>query len=152
MARSTDPTFGTGFSESDFRTNIRNVMNMGLPQNEDERATFVWDPEYDYTIESPDGDPYDFSQTPIATNAPENVQIPVAVEFVSNRTEGGSAIGEFDNPRVIITVLDEDYELVKTADKVLLGGNTYTIRFWAPPVGLFGVTVYQAYLNAEDEA
>ena len=152
MATSTDPTFGAGFDPDEFRKNIRLVMNMGLPEAESERVTFRWKSTYDYTIEDPDGDPYDWSSTPIAQDEPEDVQVPAAVEFVSNRTEGGSPIGEFDNPRVILTLLDVDYELIKTANQVLLGGNTYTIRFWGPPVGLFSVTVYQAYLNAEDEA
>ena len=30
-------------------------------------------------------------------------------------------------------------------------GSEYNIDYWAPPVGLFGVTVYQAYLSAVDE-
>ena len=34
---------------------------------------------------------------------------------------------------------------------MLINGSEYNIDYWAPPVGLFGVTVYQAYLSAVDE-
>ena len=40
---------------------------------------------------------------------------------------------------------------VESANYVLINGSEYNIDYWAPPVGLFGATVYQAYLSAVDE-
>lgn len=154
MATSLDP-LAAKFDAAGFRNSIKKVMVMGLPENVTERATFQWKTVRSYAIEAPSGNPYDFAATPSTTTSHPDVQVPVAVEFVPNatgRASGGTPIGEFDNPRVILTVLDEEYEQVKTADMVVLGGNTYFIQFWAPPIGLFSVTVYQCYLTAEDES
>jgi hypothetical protein len=153
MATSIDPAFGAGFDADAFRDAIRSAMNMGLPENLSERATFQWKTKHSYTVGAPSGNPYDFSTTPETTTVHADVQIPVAVEAVSSlgNQGGGTPIGEFDTPRMVLTVLDESYEQVKTADMVLLGGNTYFIQFWAPPMGLFDVTFYQCHIMAEDE-
>ena len=53
--------------------------------------------------------------------------------------------------KVIVTVMDTHFGEVESANYVLINGSEYNIDYWAPPVGLFGVTVYQAYLSAVDE-
>jgi hypothetical protein len=155
MATSTDPTFGAGFDADTFRKKIRQTMMMGLPEKVEDRPTFIWKIKDQFAVAAPSGNPYNFAATPtVKDTAHPPVQIPIAVEYASTsgRTMGGSPIGEFDNTRVTITVLDEDYELVIGADQVKLGGNTYNIEYWAPPIGLFPVTTYQAFLVAEDES
>lgn len=141
------------FNPAQFRDVIRTTMIMGLPNATAEKPTFRWRPDRTFTTADPAGAPYDFTASPTTTDAPPDVQIPVAVEF-SARPAGSleTSIGEFDTSRVIITILDEDYELVRGADEVLLGGNTYDIQFVGPPIGLFEVTVYQVFAIARDES
>ena len=152
MAGSTDPR-AAGFNAAAFRDAIRFAMKMGLPESTLERITFRWRVKNDYAIEDPEGLPYRFTNAPISTITHADVLIPAAVEFV---TRGGfpkgESFGQFDNPKAVITILDEDYALVDSADIILLGGNTYQIDFVAPPIGLFEVTVWQLYCTAVDES
>jgi hypothetical protein len=48
-------------------------------------------------------------------------------------------------------MLDTDFEQIRTADYAIIDGSRYRIQFDAPPLGLFGVAVWQIYLQAEDE-
>lgn len=151
MARVTG--FGTGFDAAAFRTAIKNTMRMGAPQDTNERATFIWTTTKTYSRADSGGKPWTKDASVQTTSAHDPVQIDVAVEFVPRSTlAGGTPVGNFETPRAIITVLDEDYALIEGADKVLLGENTYNIDFVAPPIGLFEVTVYQLHCSARDES
>jgi hypothetical protein len=152
MATPTDANFGAGFDAAAFRSAIRSTMEMGLPNTAAERATFRWNVERTYEREDPSHNPYEWDEVPSTELTHADVQIPVAVEFSARPAASlDTAIGQFDVGRAIITILDVDYELVRGADLVLLGENTYVIDFVGPPIGLFEVTVYQAYASALDE-
>lgn len=153
MAATTDPR-GASFDAFGFRDAIRFAMNMGLPEDENERATFVWDKAISYDISDPAGNPYDYTKTPTKVISHDPVQIPVAVQFIQRASSGvtNTPFGEIDSPHVIVTALDEDYALVRGADKILFGEDVYVISFVKPPDGLFGVTVYTIFAAAEDEA
>jgi hypothetical protein len=151
MATVSDPSF-SGFNADLFRSKIKSTMRMGLPNTTAERATFRWTVGHTFASADGGGSPWDFGATPVTTTAHADVQIDCAVDFVPRATlAGGTAVGHFDTPRAIITVLDEDYPDIVGADTVLLGENVYTIDFVAPPVGLFTVTIYQLHVSAQDE-
>lgn len=153
MATPTDSSFGASFNADRFRAAIRSTMEMGLPNATSERATFRWNDEATYAVEDEDHQPFDWTDTPTTEETHEDVQIPVAMEF-SARPAGtlDTTVGQFDSARVILTILDTDFESVQGSDEVLLGGNSYTIDFWGPPMGLFDVTIYSVYCTATDEA
>lgn len=152
MASTTDPR-GSNFPSAQFRDAIKFAMNMGLPNTVSERATFRWKVESTYSEADPGGTPYDLTAAPTSTDAPADVRIDCAVEFVSTtNASGGTAVGDFDVARVVLTVLDTDFVLIDGADQVLLGQNIYDINFVAPPMGLFDVTIYQIYATAVDES
>lgn len=153
MAIPTNPNFGAGFDAAAFRDNIKSTMQMGSPNSSSEKVTFRWPTRLDYGVGvklDPNGKPYVLGASVVADETSPDVQIDCAVEFI-DRTSVGTPIGEFNNPRVIITILDEDFESVKTATKVLIGGNTYSIQY-SRPVGLFSVTVYEVFAQAVDES
>ncbi len=151
MARVTG--FGTGFDADAFRTAIKNTMKMGAPQDTTQRATFIWTTTKTYSRSDSGGKPWTKDATVATTTTHAPVQVDVAVEFIPRSTlAGGTPIGNFETPRAIITVLDEDYTSIEGADKVLLGTNTYNIDFIAPPIGLFEVTVIQIHCSAGDES
>ena len=151
MAGTTDPR-AAAFNADAFRDAIRFSMTLGLPQAEQLRATFRWSAVKNYQIEDPEGLPYNFNSTPTeVVDTPDDVQVPVAVEFAEGSMEGNS-VGEFISSKAILTILDIDYSLVEGADTVLLGGGKYKIDFVAPPIGLFDVTIWQLYLTALDES
>jgi len=153
MAATTDPR-GASFDGATFRDAIRFAMNMGLPNNVSERATFMWESVSTYDIADPVGNPYDYNAVPTHTTHHADTQVPVAVQFIQRGGQGevSTPFGEIDATHVILTVLDEDYQLIYTAQKVKLGGDVYKINFVAPPEGLFDVTVYNVYATAEDES
>lgn len=148
----TVPGFGSGFDADTFRLNIKNTMKMGSPQAIEERVTFRWPVEKTFTGKTdPKGKPYDIGSAGSSTITEiDDVQIDCAVE-IEDRNATGTSIGQFNNPKATITVLDEDYALINGAKEVLIGENIYTIN-WVEPVGLFSVTVYTIHATAKDES
>jgi hypothetical protein len=139
------------FSADEFRTAIREAMVMGQSNVPAEQTTFVWLEEDVFAAEGPgpETDPYDWEATPTSTVARRQVvQVNCAVEFARDVTVEGQAMGGFTSNAATLTLLDEDFALVKGADEVLIGGNTYLIDApGASPVGLFDVTVYQLHVS-----
>lgn len=127
-------------------------MTMGLPVDVVERPTFRWTTQRDYAIDDPAGNPYDWTATPTETTTHPDVQVPCAVEFAA-RPAGSTetVLGQFDTSRIVVTLLDEDYDAVRGSDVILAGGNSYDIDFVGPPLGMFQVTVYQVFATAQDE-
>lgn len=130
-------------------------MNMGLPPNVEDRATFRWKKQRTYTRPDIKGIPYNLRDTPLTDTQHPDVQVPVAVAIPTRSTISlvETPSGEInDDVRVVITVLDTYYSQVVGASEVLLGGNTYDIDYWGPPIGLFDVEVYQVFLVSRDES
>lgn len=153
MATVTDPTFGGGFDAEEFRRQIRNTMIMGLPVDEAERPTFRWSVKRSYAVKDDSGNPYNFSSPPISVETRADVQVPVSVDFSARSSLGSKLpVGDVENSKVVVTVLDVDYEEIKTADQIICGGDTYSIDFVAPSVGLFAVTVYEIHATSIDES
>lgn len=150
MAGTSDPR-ASAFNAGKFRDGIKFAMNMGLPENSSQRVTFRWKTKYEFDIGDSNGNPYDFSSIPQKTFSKPDVQVVAAVEVSSDNAIDGTSIGGFNNPTAIITVLDDEYQLISDADIVILGESTYDIMYVAPPIGLFDVTVYQIHAIAIDE-
>lgn len=153
MAIPTNPKFGSTFNAEAFRSAIKSTLEMAAPNAVADKAYFMWNETrvFDASVaRDPSGKPYNIAAETAAINTPEDVQVNVAIEFSSGGTYG-TALGEINSATVVITVLDEDYALIKGANKVRLGTNQYEIDFWAPPIGLFGVDIHTAYAHATDE-
>lgn len=147
----TVPGFGESFNSTIFRNNIKNVMRMGAPNAVEERVTFCWPAEKTFVGKTdPSGRPYDLASATSSVIQKENIKIDCAVEIL-DRNPTGTPIGEFNNPRAIITVLDVDYESIKGSTIVLIGGNTYNVNY-VEPVGLFDVTIFTIHAQAVDES
>jgi len=143
--------FGENFDSTIFRNNIKNVMRMGAPNAIEERVTFCWPAVKTYTGKTdPSGRPYDLASAAATVVQKENVQVDCAVEIL-DRNPTGTPIGEFNNPRATITVLDVDYETIQGSTIVLIGGNTYHVNY-VEPVGLFDVTIFTIHCQAVDES
>ena len=160
MAETNDPR-QAAFSSARFRDAIKFAMKMGTPNPTPNRGTFRWNDVKTYDVADGGGNPYDFTKVPLTTESWPDVQVDMAVEFISRSTlSGRTAIAEFDTPRAVLTILDEDWDLVLDTegtprpmpDVVLLGGNVYNIDYVAPDIGLFDVNVYQIHCSAVDES
>lgn len=152
----------SSFNAATVRSGLKFAMQMGLPGTVSERVTFFWEPEKTFVDADTTGQPYDFADaaatTVSAADTPASLSVPVAVEFLSRGTDSDiTRIGDFDTPRIKLTLLDDEYaELTDVnlglPDGVTVDGSTYEIEYWAPPVGLFDLTVYEAYCLARDES
>lgn len=151
MAEVLDPAFAADFLSEEFRSAIINTMIMGSPNKEEEQAEFSWEKDVTYSIQDKDNKPYSLgATTPLTDNTPDPVKINVAVEYV-HRAPDGTPLGEFDNPRAVLTVLDVEYEKVRGADFVTLGGNKYMISYVLVEA-LFDVDVYTLQTVALEES
>lgn len=161
MARSS--AFTASFDETGTRTALLHTMLMGMPEAVSERLTWYWRRTTVFSPDDPAGNPYDWTSAPISdtpsnpdlpdTGGDQSLQVPYALEF-SARPAGSATtvLGEIDTSRAVITLLDTDFEQIKTADYAVIGDSRYRIQFSAPPIGLFGLTVWQVYLEAEDSS
>ena len=160
MARSS--SFASGFNETQTRDAILNTMLMGMPDDVAQQLTWYWRRDRTFSPDDPAGNPYDWTAPPIQDNpsnpdlpddgVDQSLVVPYALEF-SARPAGSATtvLGDIDTSRAIVTLLDTYYTQIQTADYARIGDARYRIQFDAPPIGLFGMTVWQVYLEAEDE-
>lgn len=152
MAGTTDAR-ASSFNAAEFRDGIKFAMSMALPDDSSERLTFRWKTDRTFTTADPVGKPYSYSDVPASVVVKDDVQITAGVQFIPKATSAaGNALAAFEAPRVVITVLDDDYDSVSDADEVLLDGAVYEVSYWEPPQGLFDVTIYKVHCTARDEA
>ncbi len=144
-----------GFNATQFREAILFAMNMGTPTETEQRAMFYWTPRKEFPVS--DGDaPFDWTDTPSSTIAPDPVEIPCAIEYGASSSQG-TPLGTIDPATGEITVLDQHYPSLfddddVRADLVVIDGATYVIEYEKPPIGLFDATVHQFVIQAQDEA
>jgi hypothetical protein len=161
MAKSS--SFSGSFNEPAFRDAILNTMVMGMPEDPAERLTFVWRRDQTWVPDDPAGNPYDWTRPPVTDTAAnpalpdegieQTLQVPYALEFSARPAGSANTVfGEIDISRAVITLMDDAYEQIKTADHAVIGDTRYRIQFDAPAVGLFGVSVWTLYAEAEDSA
>jgi hypothetical protein len=160
--KTSDSAANAAFSATAFRNGIKTAMQLGLPGTQSERVTFTWETEKTYTIADTRSRPYDWTATPAtetsAADVPASLTVPVAYEFLDAKASSGDTrIGDFDSPRLKITVLDDEYTTLTDQNLglpngITVDGNKYKIEFWAPPQGLFEVTLYTCYAIAIDES
>lgn len=156
MATLSDPR-ALGFNADLFREAVGFAMDMGAPDSESERLTFRWNTVKTFTNADPAGKPFDFGSTPTSVQSKDDVVARGAVDFASRSNSAtGNSVGEFNNPRVVITMLDDDYALIVDEDlglpdEIIFDGDIYNFDYVAPPQGLFAVTIYTIYATAKDE-
>jgi len=116
-----------------------------------------------YTNPDVNSNPWDWTTAPNTTTSaadvPASLTVPVSIEFLGQTggAGGGTNVGNFNVPRIKLTILDEEYATLTDANLGLpngftVDGSTYDIEYWAPPVGLFDLSVYSCFAVARDEA
>lgn len=159
----TNSEFAADFDQADWEDSIRQTMRMGMPEDDAFKLTWYWKREQVFSPDDTAGNPYEWDDDPI-TDDPGNPDLPddgaeqtlivdYAIEF-SSRPAGSvnTVLGEIDNSRAVVTLLDSDYQQVRDADYAKIDRSTYRIQFDSPAIGLFGATVWERILEAVDEA
>lgn len=145
------------FDPGGFRSAIKATMQMGVPTDLNDRLVWHFRNITSYPTQDPALKPYDWTVAP-TFDVPSDPDLPTgehivdyALEFARS-TPQESEVGAFDATRLVVTLLDVDYEQIKQADYATIGRVHYDIDYTGPPMGLFEVTVYQVFLTARDQA
>lgn len=138
-----------GFDADAVRAGLRLAMTVGLSPKEEEQPTFFF--ARTATTDAPadeDAVPFDVTKKRVL-GPPQSVKVTCAVEYHDNQ-------GKIENfglivpSKVVLTLLDEEYEQVKGFQYVVIGGNRYWYKTTEAPVGLVSVGVYTIHCTAED--
>lgn len=157
----TESAFAAGFDEAGFRTAIRETMKMGMPENDAHKLRWFWHRTQVFEQPDPGGNPYDWTEeanpdlpgNPTDDPAGDGLIVDYAFDFNGSGAGGQvTPLGPVDPAKITVTLFDVDYDKIKTADYCMIGTTRYTIRFDAAPYALFGVTMHDVLIEAEDQA
>lgn len=136
------------FNANDFRKNIRFVMNMGAPYNNIDQVSFHFKTVKTYNKPVDEsGVPWDPAAT-FTSHTPDPIKVNCGVKFQESPVIM-TAFGDAVPRKVSLTLLDQDYALVKDAEYILLGQVKYIIEDIDAPAALFNVGVYVMNCSAE---
>lgn len=141
------------FDLAQFNTAIRFAMQMGKPTNAEDQPEFRFPKTISYppgTAVDEDGIAFDPTIARTTTQPPP-VKVDCAFEF-SDATPDELPVGTFRPTKVIITLLEEEYQQVADAEEVVIGGDRYYLSHEHPPLGLFDASIRQLTAYAIDEA
>lgn len=143
-----DPT--GNFNAAETRAQLQAAMQLGLPNDEDQRPTFYFPTDDSFVEASMSGAPWDWEATPLENNPDrEPVQVPCAVE-VSGIEIDLSTVGQFNPQRARLTILDEDFELVRGFHEVTMSGAIYRYSKLVQIIGLYDMDTYIVEVLARD--
>lgn len=149
MAKSLDPEFGADFPTEEFEAAIYAAMDMAMPDDEALRPTFRFKAAKTFARGDRGGRPLSLTATPISQKAEKEIQVPCLVTF-GNATEDETPMTQFNTAEASIMLFDREYQQVKEADDVLLGGARYEIRFVEPPTSLFDSHLWTMHVISPD--
>jgi hypothetical protein len=144
-------TSDPGFDAAGFRRQIKQAMNMGAPPDVDAQVTFHFPNVLVYNS-NVDGANVPFDPTSTVTTATPRppIRVDCAVEYFDSENQPTN-FGLLAPSRIVVTVLDVDYEKVKDCAYVVAHGDRYNYRRTEPPVGLFDVGVYTLHFATNSE-
>lgn len=136
------------------RTTLRRTMVMGLPTEDAEKPTFVFERDVDFALHDTEGSPWDWTDAPVSETPQSSVQPICAYEFFSPLGRQGSfltEVGEFNPTTVVFTMFEDEFAAVTGFTYVTIGPDDtrWYFRHWRPAQGLNDMTVYQVHCVAE---
>lgn len=133
---------------NDVIAGIHQAMAIGAPSKVDDRATFFIPTDTVDPGEDDEGVPYKPTSRPTAT--PDKRTVPCAIDYVDG-TELTSNLGVIQASKLVLTLLDPDYQQIRGFDFVVIAGNRYYYRKTEPPVALGNLDVWTVHVQAEDQ-
>lgn len=139
-----------GFDPDEFRDALRFAMNMGAPPDAEQQATFVFPMIPTSTV------PVDARGVPYAPGTPvsrtpskDPVRVPCAIEDAASESDE-TGFGSFGQA-IIVTLFDEDFEVVEGFEYVVVGGVRYDYARALVPRGLGPVGIYRLLCTGEGQ-
>lgn len=138
------------FDAQAFRDGVRFAMDMAAPVEAVDQATFYFPNVLVYN-RPVDADNVPFDPASTVTSQPVTpVRVTCAIEYFD--ADGlPTNFGTVTPSKITITLLDEEYERVKSCSSVVVGGERYVYQRTEPPLGLFEVGLFTLHFTAEDE-
>lgn len=140
------------FDADAVRAGIRLAMQVGLQISSTDQPTFYMPVtvtgDGTHALDA-NGVPFSASYTPTKSTRVTH-QVPCAVEY----HDGDGKIASFGimvPAKVVLTLLDEDYAVIKGFEYVVISGNRYFYSRTQPQVGLVDVGVWTIHCLSEDE-
>lgn len=149
------------FDGEGFRSAVRFAMQMGLNPDPDRRPKFVKKGQgrtyvkNGETLSSAprldrDGKPLD-PEIEVVKEADQLISVDCAIE-VERADAEELPVGNFRPTKVIATLLDQQYALVKDCRELIYNGDRYLFGYEPESNGLFDVGVYTMIFYAVDES
>lgn len=140
-----------GFDAAAVRAGLRLAMQVGLPTVTADQPTFFMPQTVTTDGHILDGSntPFDPEYTPTRSTRVTH-QVPCAIEY----TDGSgkiAALGIIDASKVILTLLDQDYDIVEGFEFVVITGQKFFYSATEPQLGLVDVGVWRVHCRSEDE-
>jgi len=139
-----------GFNRAEVLAGLHQAMGFGEPTRVEDKATFVsFDQLADDVATDDDGVPFDANVR--RTRTPRSQQVPCAIEW-ADVADGRGTFGTIAATKVVLMLLDPDYQKIKGFEYVVIGGDKYLYRETQPPIALGSIDVWMIHVSAEDES
>jgi hypothetical protein len=140
------------FNAQNFRDNIRFVMNMAAPPQQERQILFHFSQDTGWSgAVDTDNVPFDPTATVVRTEGRPPVRVPCVVE-VSEDAGDQTPFGAVISTVLRLTLLDEDYLKVEDATYIVFDGDKYLRQQTTPPYGLFDVGIHEMVFIAENDS
>lgn len=143
------------FDKAAFTKAIHFVMDMAAPPLLEEQAVFIKASVLVYNVNGlpayadQEGVPFDPNST-VTRAQPAPVRVHCAVEYQDSNGVP-TDFGLVTPSRAVITVLDQEYALIKDSVAVILKGERFNYRHTEFPTGLFDIGIYSLHWVAQDQ-
>ena len=149
------------FPKQQFENAIRFAMQMGTPNDPDKRPIFIFPTKEktywrdDVQIPTPhldaDGRPLDPNIEMRISDPIEKEGVLCAIEVETSAAVGEIPVGKFPSTRLVITLLEAEWEEVVGCDGVRYNGDYYVYDHEPQNYGLFDSNVHTMIFVSEDE-
>lgn len=140
------------FDEARVLEGIKKAMGFGEPTRPEDKVTFYFNARSTPAGEvDEEGVPFDPDDRVTNTREDEAVVVDCAVEY-QDRAAQTETFGVYIPARVILTLLDPDWQQVKDFSFVKAGGDIYHRSTVEPPVALGSIDVWSVICLAEGES
>lgn len=129
---------------------LHRAMGFGEPTRAEDKVTFYFNAR-SHRDESTDEDgvPFDPDQRP--TRSTTSKVVPCVVEY-QDRAAKVETFGTVVPARVLVTLIDEDYQEIKAFTHLKAGGDVYWRSTIEPPIALGSIDVWTLICLAEGES
>jgi hypothetical protein len=142
----------TGFDQARVIEGLKKAMGFGEPTRPEDKVTFFFNARSTPTGEvDEEGVPFDPNDHSTNTREGETKVVDCVVEY-QDRAPQAESFGVYVPARVILTMLDPDWQQVKDFVYVKAGGDIYHRSTVEPPVALGTIDVWSVICLAEGES